>query len=68
MPAALVVVVGTGLNELFVWLSPGFALSATDGHLVSLPVPGSPGYLKEHALMKPGAPMESIYRFDFGEQ
>lgn len=23
------------------------------------------GYLKEHALMKPGAPMESIYRFDF---
>lgn len=42
VPAALVVVlVGTGLNELFVWLSPGFALSAADGHLVSLPVPDS---------------------------
>ena len=26
------------------------------------------GYLKEHALMKPGAQMESIYRFDFGEK
>ncbi|MRG94690.1 carbonate dehydratase [Polyangium spumosum] len=25
------------------------------------------GFLKEHALMKPGAPLEDIYRFDFDD-
>jgi MFS superfamily sulfate permease-like transporter len=42
VPAALVAVaLGTALNELFALVSPAFALSPADGHLVSLPVPDS---------------------------
>ncbi|MEW6430600.1 MAG: SulP family inorganic anion transporter [Myxococcota bacterium] len=42
LPAALVAVLaGTALNELFALLWPGFALEASAGHLVSLPVPES---------------------------
>jgi MFS superfamily sulfate permease-like transporter len=42
VPAAVVaVLLGTALNELFAVLSPSFALSAADGHLVALPVPDS---------------------------